>query len=452
MEMALDSTYNPEPFDLEAYIARYQVTSETRLQRLLFVAKNTTDYDVSREAYRMAERQLLENSNVRCYKDVFGDSTQKSGIAYDSAWVEETEIATQTSMETLEGRLSAAQAHLQKEAIRMAYLAIGEFSRQRGDLQQALRAVMRSRDYCTSRNQTGHVCLLVIELAMDTKNYQQVHDYVAKAEHSAIPGDNAFPLKLKVASGVAHLAEGRFKEAALQLTNIPVGDEYTAIGSSIASSEDVALYGTLSGLATLKRSQLQRLLETQANGFLDLVSPLRNALQLYCRADYPGCLRILNQLYPNLKLDMILSPFLDKLFENILQKSCIEYLKPYRKVDLVKMASIFSLTVDKLTSTLADLIGSGHIPYAQIDCLTHTLECESSVSLKHRQRDTKKKILAMEQNILNDTYAMMIRVSCMENDNNDRRKQSFVEYMDSDDDDRRVEPMEVAAGNPEDLY
>lgn len=162
---------DPEPFDLETYITRYPVTSETRLQRLLFIAKHATDNKLSKDAYLLAERQIRENLNVRCYKEVFGDSMQKSGITYDPSWVEETEVATQTSLETLEGRLSAAQAHLQKEAIRMAYLAIGEFSRQRGDLQQALRAVMRSRDYCTSRSQTGHVCLLVIELAMDTSEY-----------------------------------------------------------------------------------------------------------------------------------------------------------------------------------------------------------------------------------------------------------------------------------------
>jgi len=446
--MISDTTSNP--FDLETYIARYPATSETRLQRLLFIAKKTTDSDLSKRAYHMAERQLRENSNVRCYKDNFGD-LQKTGISYDAPWVEETEILTQTSMGTLEGRLSAAQAHLQKEAIRIAYLAIGDFARQRGDLHQALRAVMRSRDYCTTRSQTGHVCQLVIELAMDTKNYQQVHDYVAKAEHSTIPGDVAFPLKLKIASGIAHLAEGRLKEAALQLTTLPIGDEIASIGCSLASAEDVALYGTLCGLATLERNQLQRLLETQANGFLDLVSPLRNALQLYCRADYPGCLKVLTQLLPSLQLDIILSSFLDKLFESILHKCCIEYLKPYRKVNLVQMASIFSFEVDELTSTLAGLIGAGRIPHARIDCMTQTLERESDLAFIQRQRKTKKKILSMQHNILNDTYAMMIRVACMENDNNDRRKQAYMDYLDSDDEDRR-DPMEVAAGNPEDVY
>jgi len=440
----------PTPFDLEAYIGRYPAGSESRLQRLLFIARKTQDHsELTKQAYVLAERHMRENLNVRCYKDVFGDNTNKGEIVYDAAWVQETELNSQTSMETLEARLSAAQAHLQKEAIRTAYLAIGEFARQRGDLQQALRAVMRSRDYCTNRSQTAHVCLLIIELAMDTKNYPQVHDYVAKAEHSTIPGDTTFPLKLRVASGAANLAQGKFKEAAGQLTSIP--NQESISGDTVVSPEDIAQYGTLCGLASLGRNELQRLLDTQASGFLDLVPPLRDALQRYCRADYPGCLRILQELYPSLQLDMILAPHLDKLSETIMHKCCIEYLKPYRKVNLAQMATIFSIPVERLIEMLATLIGSGRIPNARIDCLSQTLERLSEDAILHRrQHDTKKRILAMEQSILNDAHAMMVRVACMENEGT--RKSHFVDYMDSDDDDGD-EPMElVAAGNPEDVY
>jgi hypothetical protein len=164
--MAAEIPIVPAAFDLEAYIGRYSAGSETRLQRLLFIADRTRDAELSTQAYQIAERQMRETSNVRCYKEVFGTGYSKGGVVYDAAWVEETELATQTAMETLEGRLSAAQAHLQKEAIRTAYLAIGEFARQHGDLQSAIRAILRSRDYCTNRNQTAHVCLLVIELAI----------------------------------------------------------------------------------------------------------------------------------------------------------------------------------------------------------------------------------------------------------------------------------------------
>ena len=152
------------PFDLATYIGRYPVGSESRLQRLLFIAEK--DPALSQQAYQLADRHFRETQNVRGYKQIFG-AGNKVGIVYDTAWVQDTERLVHSALETLEARLSAAQAQLQKEAIRTAYLAIGDFLRQRGDLPAALRAVMRSRDYCTNRSQTAHVCLLVMELAMN---------------------------------------------------------------------------------------------------------------------------------------------------------------------------------------------------------------------------------------------------------------------------------------------
>ena len=158
------------PFDLAAYIARYPVGSESRLQRLLFIAKQ--DPDLSAQALQLAELHFQETQNVRGYKIVFGREKGGGGILYDAVWVQETERLTHSALETLEARLSASQAQLHKEAIRMAYLAIGDFLRQRGDLPGALRAVLRSREYCTTRPQTAHVCLLVIELAMNMRTYE----------------------------------------------------------------------------------------------------------------------------------------------------------------------------------------------------------------------------------------------------------------------------------------
>jgi COP9 signalosome complex subunit 1 len=250
------------------------------------------------------------------------------------------------------------------------------------------------------------------------------------------------------------LADRKFLDAANQLTSVPLADEGNPFASGVASAEDVALYETLCALATMDRDQLQRLLETQANGFLDLAPSLRYVLQHYCRADYPGCLRILYQLRPALELDMFLEPHLEKLFDTIMQKCIIEYLKPYRKVNLVHMASIFSTPIDRLIPMLAELIGAGRIPHARIDCLEQTLERRTDEALVQRQLTTKKKILAMEQDILNDAHAMIIRVACLENEGDDRRKPSYaVEYMESDDDDDNDgEPMDLVAGNPEDVY
>ena len=57
--------------DLDAYISRYR--GETRLQRLLHIAKTTDDNDLAKQAYELAEQQMRSDGNALRYKEVFGD-------------------------------------------------------------------------------------------------------------------------------------------------------------------------------------------------------------------------------------------------------------------------------------------------------------------------------------------------------------------------------------------
>lgn len=147
-------------FDLDAYIGRYAAGSETRIQRLAFIAQHTSDDAIKQSALDMLERQLKECGNTVRYQQVFGKK--------DEEWLRTTAAANEAALEVLEARLSAAQANLNKDAIRTAYLNIGEFLLQKGQVRDALRNVLRSRDYCTNRAQTLHICWKVIELAMNT--------------------------------------------------------------------------------------------------------------------------------------------------------------------------------------------------------------------------------------------------------------------------------------------
>jgi hypothetical protein len=64
---------------------------------------------------------------------------------YDQSFPSEAKMAAQSQLEVLEGRLSTAQAHINKESIRTALLALGEFHRGRGELREGWRRVVRSR-------------------------------------------------------------------------------------------------------------------------------------------------------------------------------------------------------------------------------------------------------------------------------------------------------------------
>ena len=90
---ALSSASSP-PFDLEAYVARYEPTSETRLQRLLLIgsqsqssstACDTSQAAVAAQAYRLAERQCRDTANVRTYRQVFGGGQATSMAATAAA-------------------------------------------------------------------------------------------------------------------------------------------------------------------------------------------------------------------------------------------------------------------------------------------------------------------------------------------------------------------------------
>jgi hypothetical protein len=148
-------------FDLETYIGRYAAGSETRLQRLAFIAQHSSDSEIKQAALEMLECQLKKSSNVVRYNQIFQNSNA------DAEWVRTATANNESNLEVLEARLSAAQANLNKDAIRTCYLNLGEFHLQKGQVREALRNVLRSRDYCTNRTQTGHICWKVIELAMN---------------------------------------------------------------------------------------------------------------------------------------------------------------------------------------------------------------------------------------------------------------------------------------------
>eukprot|EP00960_Hanusia_phi_P006276 180826-Hanusia_phi.AAC.1 len=51
-----------------------------------------------------------------------------------------------------------------------------------GNLEEALKAFIRTRDYGTSSKHTIDMCLQVIKVAIEMRNFSHVLNYVTKAE------------------------------------------------------------------------------------------------------------------------------------------------------------------------------------------------------------------------------------------------------------------------------
>lgn len=495
--------------DLDSYIAKYN--GETRLQRLLLVARTTSDESLAAQAFRMAEEQMKADGNVKRYKEVFGgqqqqqqlgqcaaeEGTQGSGapqeqqddvvmsqspsrqasIPYDHDWVLTTESVNRNDRHVLQGRLSTAQSHLHKEAIRTAYIALAQHDIKTGELQDSLGSLFRATDYCTSRSQTAQISLLILEVCLGLQQYGHVREYVTKVEHtlsashataasspsSAGTGLHDVVIKLKMASGLERLAQEDFAGAAgifnkLTMTTSSAKMEWPGV----ASAEDIALYASLLSVATQSRTSILELSEHPEA--LELVPAMKDLLSQWSRANYVKCMQAFSDSGSDNFVpegDLYLSGSRWKTLSKTIQEKCLlEYLRPYQSVRLDGMMQLFPAIVN-LEDTLVDLMGRGMIQNARIDARVNVLyksPPKPSVDLA-----------GMECRVLDDMHAMLVRLACLEHDlsvqdpaargRRGGNPSAAARYDDDDDSDEEFDtPMMDAdapsnmAANPEDLY
>ncbi len=157
---------------------------------------------------------------------------------FDQAWVEQRAKKAALKLEKLDTDLKNYKSNSIKESIRRGYDDLGDHYLDCGDLQNALKAYSRSRDYCTSGKHVVNMCLNVIKVSVQLQNWSHVISYVNKAmatpDFAATePGGggggagvnaaanankssdaNVLLTRLRCASGLAELATRKYKNAA----------------------------------------------------------------------------------------------------------------------------------------------------------------------------------------------------------------------------------------------
>lgn len=131
----------------------------------------------------------------------------------------------------------------------MAHRDLAEFYRAIGDYQTALKHYAKLREYCTTSQHVLDMCIAVLELLIEQRNYAHIPTYVFKAEPALDASTNALrsttytsassaatphaaataaqaskdrlmnerqktQTKLEVATGISHLGLGSYEKAA----------------------------------------------------------------------------------------------------------------------------------------------------------------------------------------------------------------------------------------------
>lgn len=456
-------------FDLESSVlSRYE--GEARLQRLLWVA-TVASPEVRQAALPLAKEYAQNMGNIRRFQETCHLLKQN-----EEAWVIHRMTQNRQDREVLMQRLSLAQAHLNKEAIRVAYLALAEHDTQTGELPEALFSAVRAKDYCTSRSHTAVVSLHVLQIALYQQNYKIVQDYSNKLLHILNQVDTSVKYKVLIAIGLERLAAHEYSSAADKFVEaLYCATEHNSVEGAenlswndVLAPEDVALFAAFLALAANNsRESLIQLAEHPEA--LELVPVAREVLlQFARRANYKATWQLLEeQLFPLLRLDLYLGLHFEALKQNIREKCVLQYWKSYDRVELSSLAEHMGPGLgapQQCVDLCVSLIQKRRFPLdTRIDMQNGILV---RVPVESAMEQTQRRLHQTTERSLDDTYAMMIRLACVEHDlcttdSSGRKRRGRVWTGDAagavvcDEEKSEEEIIEESthdAMNPEDLY
>ncbi|KAG5053721.1 hypothetical protein JHK85_006231 [Glycine max] len=200
--------------DIEAYAALY--SGRTKIMRLLFIADKMNNAASQLEALRMAYDEIKKGENTQLFREVVQKIDGRLGPNYgmDAAWCDAIDRRAEQKKEKLENELNAYRTNLIKESIRMGYNDFGEFYYAHGQLGDAFKSYVRTRDYCTTSKHIVHMCMSAILVSIEMGQFPHVTSYVSKAEQSPDALEAVTVAKLRCAAGLANLEAKKYKLAA----------------------------------------------------------------------------------------------------------------------------------------------------------------------------------------------------------------------------------------------
>lgn len=345
---------------------------------------------LAKQAMTMAITTAQQGKDVRLYTRLCELAAQL-GLSQlstpDATYVTKQEEANRRELSRLEQELRGYKNNLIRESIRMGQedlathqLVTGgplpdpsnPMSVSTAGYNAAYQAFGKMRDYCTTPTHMASMTLrLVYTSIVQAVSVQQLGSPASQNWNSVLSNSSRLrtagvkeeeqarltPIASAM-TGIAHLSQGDYRNAANAFLATP--REYNTLGPvqsfdaarSVASANDIAIYGGLCALATLGRLELvDHVLGGNFRAFLELEPHMRKAISLYTNAKYQNCLELLRRYYSDWSLDIFLgaqavsapagSSHVDALFARIREKSITAYFSSFSQVSLSALATTF---------------------------------------------------------------------------------------------------------------
>ena len=291
----------------------------------------------------------------------------------------------------------------------------------------------------------------------DASNYQEAiivdidaKVQIAKGIERMVSGDYAeaakilVPLVMRGSGGGGETSNNNANNNQQENSNNNNGKDHHMLNwPGVTAAEDVALYAGLMCLITRDRSKMLALADHPEA--LELVPSVKELLLYWSRANYAPCMRAFSECsgssgtttpatslstlsQPLLPMGVVVDIYLtparwNALVQTIRETCLVEYLRPYQRVKLESLRDLFfpspasassissTNDLDFVIDALADLMDRRLLPP------TTRLDCREKILFRaEAPSDPGPNIRAMEERVLDDSHAMLVRLACLEHD------------------------------------
>lgn len=366
-------TTTPAWESLETYIANY--TGRTKVLRLIHIAESIGSLSI--QAYELALEVLRADSlDSSTYLKIVEKLTTSQGTIahdYDTVWAQDASKKAQAITDKLEQELKAYKNNLIKESIRMGQQDIANHHARMGNMEDALRSLVRNRDYCTTPVHILQINMNIVNTSILLGQWAQVQTYVNKFETSSsqVKDKAVYQNQIYTATALTYLSQARYLEAAEKFLEIDSSIDTTY--NNVISMNDIANITCLLALATFSRADILNLIESAAfKPFLELEICAREALTAYYRCRYSECLNLIGQLRTNMIADIYFSVHVPTIFSLIKERSLLQFISAFNVLPLSRISDAFSKSTNEIEKDLAELLSNNKLHNARLD-LRHGL-------------------------------------------------------------------------------
>jgi hypothetical protein len=271
------------------------------------------------------------------------------------AWEQRTDQDVKSEIVDLDAKLVHAKTTTIKETIRQAHLELGNIYRKWGKLEESLKNFLKVREYCANPAQQVEICFRIISVSFDLNLFANVKQFLGKVLD--LSADVAVRTK---AMWIELSLLTMYGDFALVADRVPaLVDTLPDQALGFLTASDIAMYGTLSILATKNRASISKIF-TSSNLFqkhyLILQPLLRTVLHDAATGNFRNIFRDIHSLIPILSVDPITKDIFGTLVSAVEQQQMLQFLLPYEVLPLQQIMDNFNADLGKVETTISELI------------------------------------------------------------------------------------------------